>query len=70
MLDSRPLEEPWEIRRSQSRVRNRSLQAVLLYTALQRTSVSSAVVITSLQPLMLMPMTARPMISLSTQPLR
>ena len=31
MLDSRPLEEPWEIRRSQSRVRNRSLQAVLLF---------------------------------------
>jgi drug/metabolite transporter (DMT)-like permease len=35
------------------------LQAVLLYTALKRTSVVSAVVITSLQPLMLIPMTRR-----------
>lgn len=33
MLDSRPLEEPWEIRRSQSSVRNRSMQAVLLFIA-------------------------------------
>ncbi len=34
MLDSRPLEDPGEIRRSQSSVRNRSLMSVLLFIVL------------------------------------